>query len=58
MFLIFILSCLFDIHGREPYSGDFVKNFYIGSYSDIYKSMPFKLRMIIGTTKLYILLSV
>ena len=58
MNLILILSCPFNIQGREPNLYDFVKkkNFNVGLYSDIYRLISFKLCMLIKTTKLYILI--
>ena len=57
--LILVLFRLFNIQGREPYSCDFIKKkVNIGLYSDICRSISFKLGVIIETTKFYITLSV
>ena len=57
MNLIFIASRQFSIHGRKPNCCNFVKNhFNVGSNSDIYRSISFKLGAMVGTTKLNILM--
>ena len=59
MNVIFILSCSFNIQGREHYLHDFVENnFNVGFYLNIDRPIPFKFGMMIVTTKFYILISV
>ena len=57
MYLILVLSCPFNIQGREPNLSAFTEK-KKGLYSDIYRPISFRLVMMIGTTKLYILMSV
>ena len=58
--LIFISSCPFVVHGREPYLYYFVwkQNLNVGLFSDIWRPIYFKLGMMIRTTKLYMLIPV
>ena len=50
---ILLLPWPFNIQGKEPYLCGFVKKkFNIGLYSDIYRSISFKLGMKIETTNL------
>ena len=59
MKLILILSCVFNIQGKESYMYDSViESFNVGLYSDIYRSVSFRLGMVIETTKVYVLISV
>ena len=61
MNLILILFCLFSIQWTEPFLCDFfffLKACNNGLYSDIYRPVSFRLRLMIETTKLYILISV
>ena len=62
MNLILILFRPFNIQWRESVFCDFVKENnnkkYIGLYSDIYRVISFKLGVMVGTTMLYILISV
>ena len=66
--LILILSCLLNIPGRQPCICDFVKKqkqkkkqsktFKVRLFSVIYGPISLKPGMMVGTTKLYILMSV
>ena len=58
MNLIFILSCLFNIQGKEPYLYDFIKKKRLWLQFRHLQTYSFKLRMMIKTTKLNILISV
>ena len=59
MKLMLISSCPFSIQGGESYLSDFVKKtFNICFCLDIYRPNFFKLGLMIGTSALYILISV
>ena len=73
MNFMLILSCLFNIQGREPnFVISFKKSeenknkttttpkqpFDVGVYSDIYGPISFKLGMMKGRTKIYIIIPV
>ena len=59
MNLILILSCSFNIQGKELYWYDFVKkSLHVGLYSYIYGPISFKLGVMIMTTKFYVLIAV
>ena len=56
---LILVSCLFNIQGREPSMCDFVKKKKkFGLYSDIYRLISFKFDLMIGTTKRNILISI
>ena len=54
-----VLSHTIDIDERKPYLCHFMGNIcYIGMLSDVYKSVLFKLGMMIDSIKLYSLMPV